>query len=506
MSTHPPTVADVGAALTEAGIAHDLIGDPTTVLTGATHDSRRVVPGAVFVCLRGDHHDGHEFAPAAIEAGAAALLVDHALEIGSVPPADAAVCRIVVADTRRAAGVVASVVAGRPSAALATVGITGTNGKTTTAQLLATILDGVGRSTGVIGTLHGKLTTPEATDLQASIAHFRDTGRDAVVMEVSSHALELHRVDGTTFDVVAFTNFGHDHLDLHGTTEAYFRAKSRLFDRSFAPVAVINVDDPHGRLLADAVAANEPPVRVVEVSPAALTDVRVEAGEHRYRWNGADVVVPIGGDFNVVNSVMALSIAEQLGVEPSAAAAAIAGAPVVPGRFERIDAPEAERRGVTVIVDFAHTPDGLEHLLESARAVVGGAGRVIAVFGAGGDRDRPKRPEMGAVVARLADRVVVTSDNPRTEDPVAIIGDVLDGVEPDYRDRTTSDPDRRAAIRTALAEATRGDLVVIAGRGHESTQDLGSEIVEFDDRQVAREVLASLADATPTVTTHEDAT
>ena len=293
-------VSVIADAIRHAGNGCEIVGDPDVSVSAATHDSRSVRNGGLFVCLRGTSFDGHDFAAGAVADGAAALLVEGRLDLEA--------SQIVVTDTRSAAGPAASAVYGHPSNALTTVGITGTNGKTTTAQLLAAILDHVdeskGASTGIVGTLHGPRTTPEATDLQALLADFVDAGRTAAVMEVSSHALALHRVDGIRFDVVAFTNFGHDHLDLHGTPEEYFRAKSTLFDASFAPVAVIDVDDAHGRLLADTVAARTgaDEMRVVEVTENSISDVVVTPSSHSYRWRGIDVAVPLGGDFNVAKS------------------------------------------------------------------------------------------------------------------------------------------------------------------------------------------------------------
>lgn len=490
------SVGDVADAVRTAGLDARVVGavtgGATTPVASITHDSRAVVAGSMFACLRGAAFDGHAFAADAVASGAVALLVDHELPADTVGSA----VQVVVADTRRAVGPAAATIAGEPSRRLTTVGITGTNGKTTTAQLVATILDGVAGDetalpTGVVGTLHGPRTTPEATDLQRLLAGFAADGRRAAVLEVSSHALALHRVDGTSFDVVAFTNFGEDHLDLHGTPEEYFRAKSRLFDSSFAPVAVIAVDDPHGRNLADVVAArtDEEAMTVVAVSRDEIDDVRVGAGRHEYRWRGHDVTVPIGGDFNVSNSLLALSIATELGIDAADAVRAIATTPAVPGRFERIASPAAARRGVEVVVDYAHTPDGLEQLLRTARDVGAASGRLVVVFGCGGERDRAKRPRMGEVAATLADRVIVTSDNPRHESPTAIIDEVLRGIPDRYRAATTSEPDRRGAIAAALDLATTGDVVVIAGKGHEGTQDLGDTIIDFDDRAVARALL-----------------
>jgi UDP-N-acetylmuramoyl-L-alanyl-D-glutamate--2,6-diaminopimelate ligase len=451
------------------------------------HDSRQVRPGCLYLCLRGANFDGHDFAPAAVAAGAVAVLTDHVLDsIGDTP-------QIVVDDTRLRAGPVAALLNDEPSAALTTVGITGTNGKTTTAQLLEAIFVAQGWPTGVVGTLHGTRTTPEATDLQRTLRSFVDGGATAAVLEVSSHALALHRVDGTRFDAVVFTNLGRDHLDLHGSHEEYFRAKARLFTPEFAPLALINVDDAHGRLLADTVASAEPgrELRVVELTEAALTDVEVTAAAHRFRWRGMAVEVPIGGRFNVANTLAALTTAVELGVPPEVAVRGVGRLPAVPGRFQVVSSPVADRRGLTVVVDYAHTPDGLVELLRSARAVT--EGRLLVVFGCGGERDRAKRPEMGRAAAELADRVVVTSDNPRREDPEAIIGDVVDGVDGDYRRRVVTEPDRRTAIRIALTAAGSGDVVVIAGKGHERHQEYADRTVDFDDVAVATEVLEELA-------------
>ncbi len=440
----------------------------------------------MFACLRGDHFDGHRFARAAVEAGAAALVVDHELvgdEHGGVP-------QLVVDDTRRCLGPIAAAVFGDPSERLVTVGVTGTNGKTTTAHLLAAVFEANGWSCGVIGTLHGPRTTPEAPELQANLAAFVDEGRQAVVLEVSSHALALHRVDGTRFDAVVFTNLGRDHLDLHGSQEEYFRAKASLFTERFSAVGVINTDDTYGRLLADATAGGEA-FRVVPYGIDQVDEVRVGADRHSYRWHGTRIEVPLGGGFNVSNSLAALTVATQLGVPPAVAAAGLRAVPLVPGRFELVG-PAAGTVPFAVVVDYAHTPDGLSELLTAARDVAEPGGSVIAVFGCGGERDHEKRPEMGAVAARLADRVFVTSDNPRGEEPAAIIDQILAGVDREDRAHVVSNPDRRAAIGAALSAAVGGDVVVIAGKGHETTQDLGHTIIEFDDRAVARALLEEM--------------
>ena len=456
-----------GAALRDAVLR----GDAGTTVRGVTHDSRQVREGFLFCCLRGGTADGHGFAAAAVTAGATALLVDH--------PLDLPVAQVVVPDTRVAMGFLAASFWEHPARQLTMVGVTGTNGKTTTTSLLAAVLEASGMPTGVIGTLTGKHTTPESTELQQRLAAFVTEGKRAVVMEVSSHALALHRVAGAHFDVGVFTNLGRDHLDLHGTVERYFAAKAMLFERTLTDRGVANVDDPHGRLLVDAA-----PVPMTGFGLADVTDLDVSATRHSYTWRGVRVEVGLGGAFNAMNSLAAATAAAELGLSPAVVAQGLLTAGSVPGRFESVQAGQP----FDVIVDFAHTPDGLREALAAARAAVGD-GRVTVVFGCGGDRDREKRPEMGAVAAELADRVVVTSDNPRSEDPLEIINAILQGVPGDYRDRVVSEPDRRRAFATAFQGAQPGDLVLIAGKGHETTQTIGDEVLPFDDRAEARAVL-----------------
>jgi UDP-N-acetylmuramoyl-L-alanyl-D-glutamate--2,6-diaminopimelate ligase len=474
----PPTLDAVIAALPSARAAR-LVGDGGGRVLGMTHDSRRVTPGVLFACIRGEHHDGHRYAGPAVAAGAVGLLVDHDLGDRATVP------QIVVDDTRLAVGPAAAASYQDPSAELLTVGITGTNGKTTTSQLLAAILRASGRATGVIGTLSGSHTTPEAPDLQERLAEFRDNSDRAVVMEVSSHALALHRVDGTHFAAAVFTNLGRDHLDLHHTTEEYFRAKAALFAPDLSAVGVANVDDAHGRLLLDA-----SPIEMVGFSATDASDVEIGVGAHAFTWRGERLHVALGGAFNVMNTLAAATTAAVLGIDPATIAAGLADVAPVPGRFERVDTPAgaARRRGFDVIVDYAHTPDGLEQLIAAARRV-DPDGRILLVFGCGGDRDHAKRPQMGAVAVRLADWVAVTSDNPRSEPPLAIIDDVLHGMLPAERAHVTVETDRRAAIALALAEARPGDLVLVAGKGHETTQTIGDDVVDFDDRAVVRELL-----------------
>ncbi|MEQ1701026.1 MAG: UDP-N-acetylmuramoyl-L-alanyl-D-glutamate--2,6-diaminopimelate ligase [Ilumatobacteraceae bacterium] len=462
----------LGALVAEAGLASaEVRGDAAVRVTGVVYDSRRVEAGSLFCCLRGTNSDGHAFAAGAVSAGASALLVDHELDLP--------VAQIVVPDTRAAMGPLSSAFHAHPSRTLTIVGVTGTNGKTTTTSLIAAVLEAADTPTGVIGTLTGKHTTPEAPDLQAQLAGFLAAGKRAVVMEVSSHALALHRVDGTRFALAVFTNLGRDHLDLHGTLEEYFAAKALLFEPSLSAQGIANADDQFGRTLVDTA-----PIPMTGFSRAELLDLEVTPTSHEYTWCGQRVHVGIGGAFNAMNSLAAATAAAALGVPLDVVAAGLSAAASVPGRFEPVRAGQA----FDVIVDYAHTPDGLREALSAARAAVDG-GRVIAVFGCGGDRDREKRPEMGQVAAELADQVVVTSDNPRSEDPLEIINAIIQGVPADYRHRVVSEPDRRAAFAAAFRAAQPGDVVVIAGKGHETTQTIGSDVIPFDDRAVARAIL-----------------
>ena len=450
------------------------------LIVDATHDSRDVRAGSVFLCVVGEKHDGHQFASTAVGAGAVAAVVQH--------PVAVAVPQIVVRDVRRVMGRVASAVHGNPSARLRTIGITGTNGKTTTAHLLAAIVRGAGRETRVLGTLSGVRTTPEAPELQRLLAGYAAEGVDAVVMEVSSHALALHRVSGTRFDAAVFTNLGRDHLDLHESMEAYFRAKASLFMPDLSDVGVTNLDDPYGRLLLDVAAIDMTGYGIDDAS-----DVRVGPSDVAFTWRGRRVEVPIGGHFNVMNALAALTCASALGIDGDVAVAAIAATPPVPGRFEVVTRPG---HPFSLVVDYAHTPDGLVEVLTSAHAVAAG-GRVIVVFGCGGDRDTEKRPLMGAAAAEHADLVVVTSDNPRHEEPLAIIDAAVAGIDATRRDGVRVEVDRRDAIRYAISEAVAGDIIVVAGKGHETTQIIGDTVVPFDDRVVARELLAGAARIDP---------
>jgi UDP-N-acetylmuramoyl-L-alanyl-D-glutamate--2,6-diaminopimelate ligase len=446
-------------------------------ITSITHDSRRVTPGSLFCCVRGATTDGHVFAAAAVHDGAVALLVDHRL-------ADIDVPQLVVDDVRAAMGPIAADVYGNPSRHLDVVGVTGTNGKTTTTWLIKHLLDALETPCGLVGTLTGAFTTPEAPDLQARLAGYLHDGCRAVSIEVSSHALALGRADGTWFRLGVFTNLTQDHLDLHGTMEAYEAAKARLFEVERCGRAVVNAGDAAGRRLIERLGSRVQPFRMTD---AVNPDVGIR--HTTFHWRGQRLTIGMGGWFTLANVLAAVTATAELGHEPAAIAAALATVPPVPGRFEPVDAGQP----FGVIVDYAHTPDGLRAVLDAARRTT--SGRVIAVFGCGGDRDVTKRPKMGATAAEMADRIVVTSDNPRSEVPAAIISDVLSGLTPLQSARALVEPDRRAAIAMAFAEAMPGDVVVIAGKGHEATQTIGGSVLSFDDRVVAHELLMSSGDA-----------
>jgi UDP-N-acetylmuramoyl-L-alanyl-D-glutamate--2,6-diaminopimelate ligase len=459
-------------------------GDPEGVeIVAVAYDSRAVVRGALFCCVRGGSTDGHDFAAAAVAAGAVALLCSRFVDDGAA----AGVPQILVDDVPTAMARAAAAFYGDPSARLAVVGVTGTNGKTTTTHLLRAVLEADGRQAAVIGTLSGAGsrpggrsgpgTTPAAPELQRHLAELVGDGFDAVAMEVSSHALVQHRVDGVRFAVAVFTNLSQDHLDYHGTMEEYFAAKATLFDPERAAVAVVNADDPWGRRLLESARLPTRPFSMADATSLAL-----DRTGSSFIWQGEAVRLRIAGRVNVANALAAAAAARELGVPAAAIAAGLSGVASVPGRNEPVEVGQP----FTVLVDYAHTPDGLEQALVAAREVVGD-GRVVVVFGCGGDRDRAKRPLMGEVATRLADVAILTSDNPRSEDPAAIIDQVRAGVG--RPEAMVIEPDRRAAIAVALATAEAGDVVIIAGKGHETTQTFGSEVLPFDDRAVAAQLL-----------------
>ena len=465
--------AVLNAACIRKNIHYELVGDAETRITDVTHSTASVTPGALFVCVVGERVDGHQLAQQAIDAGAVALLVERRLPI-SVP-------QIVVADTRQTQGIVAAAFWGFPSDDLLMIAVTGTNGKTTTAHLLGSILRQHGLRTEVMGTLSGARTTAESTELQRQLAQYVERRIQAVVMEVTSHAMVLHRVEGTHFALSIFTNLTPEHLDFHGTMESYFAAKASLFTSTFTSVGVVNYDDVYGRLIAD---TNE--IQCVPFSVHDVQNISATASSHEFSWKTHHVKVNVGGKFNISNSLAAVTAAVQLGVSETDIVVGLAAAETVPGRFEQV----RSSTGFDVVIDYAHTPDALQRVLLAAREVVGTKQQVVVVFGCGGDRDSEKRPLMGAIAAKFADCVVVTSDNPRSESPATITQNIIDGVGTlNANTIIATEIDRRLAIQFALKSARSGDIVVIAGKGHEKTQTIGNDVLPFDDVATVKEIL-----------------
>lgn len=491
-------------------------GDPSGAdVSAVEHDSRRVGPGALFCCIPGTTVDGHDYAADAVRRGAVGVVCERPVDLGCTE-----VVRVRVAPGRARASMarLAAAYWGHPAESLLTIGVTGTNGKTTVTHLLGAILSGAGRPTTVIGTLTGRRTTPESTELQRRLAAVRDTWpadpTPAVAMEVSSHALVQSRVDGIRFDVAVFTNLSHEHLDFHGTLEAYFEAKASLFTPERAAAAVVNGDDAWGRVIAERAR-----IPTVVVHARDVSDVRLEPDRSHFAWRGHEASVALTGLLNVGNAHLAAEAALVAGIPADAIVEGLAAAPPVPGRLELVglagggagDGGGARARardgtggeggeGVAgcfaVLVDYAHTPAALEAVLHEARRLAAPrGGRTIVVFGCGGERDRAKRPLMGAVAARLADSVFITSDNPRREDPSVIAAEIAAGSGPSGS--VVVEIDRRAAIERALGSAQAGDVVLVAGKGHEPYQEVGECRLPFDDRAVVREVLASLQASGP---------
>jgi UDP-N-acetylmuramoyl-L-alanyl-D-glutamate--2,6-diaminopimelate ligase len=466
----------------------ELMGNgPDVEIAALAYRSDHVVPGALFFCVPGFRSDGHDFARDAIERGAVALVCERPLGLG-VP-------EVIVDDARAAMGPAAARFHGDPTAQLEVVGVTGTNGKTTTAFLVRHLLEAGGRPCGLLGTVKRVVagreeeverTTPEAIDLQATFRAMLDGGDRACAMEVSSHALELGRASGIRFACRVFTNLTQDHLDFHETMEAYFLAKRRLFEG--AGPAVVNVDDEYGRRLAGELDCLTFAIEHEADYRAFGVEFDLMGSRFRCRTPAGEVELqsPLPGLFNVENVLAAVGAAHSLGVSLDTIAGALPRFGRVPGRFEPVD----EGQDFGVLVDYAHTPEALENVLRAARPVTDG--RLHVVFGAGGDRDRGKRPLMGDAARRLADRVLVTSDNPRSEDPDAIIDEVMEGAGGDA-ERVT---DRRRAIALAIESARPGDVIVIAGKGHEQGQEFeGGRKEPFDDVSVAREALRARATA-----------
>lgn len=460
---------------------------PDFTVAGIAYRSDSVQPGDAFFCVPGFEHDGHDFAADAVSKGASVIVASRPLDGVTAPV-------VVVADTRRALALASARFFGRPSSSMDVAGITGTNGKTTTTYLLDSILRAAGRRTGLIGTIETRVageserasrTTPESRDLQETLARMRDTGVSAVSMEVSSHAIDLHRVDGVDFAVAAFTNLSQDHLDYHATMDEYFSVKASFMGCVPASRRVVNVDDEHGARIADTLGAQW------LTGTSARANVRADGialGIESCRFGlhtpvgDAEVHLPLTGAYNVSNALVAAGCALSLGMPLETVVEGLLVAPQVPGRLERIEAGQ----DFAVFVDYAHTPDGLANAIAAVRGATWG--RVITVFGCGGDRDHDKRPLMGRVAGSLSDVVVLTSDNPRTEDPVGIILQVEDGLAGTRAERHV-EVDRRTAIRLALSLANRGDVVLVAGKGHEDYQIFADRTVHFDDREVVREEL-----------------
>jgi UDP-N-acetylmuramoyl-L-alanyl-D-glutamate--2,6-diaminopimelate ligase len=476
-----PALSDLTAAVT----GFELRGVPGARITGVAYRSGEVLPGNLFFCVPGTNTDGHAHAREAVDRGAAALVVERWLPISAT--------QVRVPSVRAAMGPLAAEFYGRPAERMTVTGITGTNGKTTTTYLMESVFEAAGGVAAIVGTTGVRIagkpsplshTTPEAPDLHALLKEMADAGVTAVAMEVSSHGLDQHRVGGVRFACSVFTNLSQDHLDYHGTLERYFFAKARLFDPSISEAAAVNIDDESGRRLL------RPDLPTTTFGTSVDADVRAQ--DIRTDWSGIafkvgdlEVTSSLRGRFNVMNCLGALAASRALGISDSDVVRGIRTLEGVPGRLEPVD----EGQDFAVFVDYAHTPDSLENLLAAARPL--SSGRTIAVFGCGGDRDRGKRRLMGEVATRLADLTIVTSDNPRSEDPAKIIGEIEPGAK-EGRGPYEIEPDRRAAIRRALEAASGGDVVVIAGKGHETGQQFAEETIPFDDRLVAAEELRRL--------------
>lgn len=462
-----------------------------------TADSRSAEPGSAFICIRGFATDGHLYAADAVAKGAVAVIRQDESALPALPSGTASA---VVPDSRKAAAIIANAFYGHPSRDLHVVGVTGTNGKTTTVYLVDSILSTAGRATGIITTLERRIgdntlptdrTTPDALELQSLLRQMADAGVTDVAMEISSHALELSRTTGTKFDVAVFTNLSQDHLDFHADIDEYFRSKLLLFT-DYADAArpekqlrgVVNTDDPYGREIARQ-------ARCPVITYGLSDDADVRARNIKLRRDGTDLELDVSGDtaavalrlvglFNVYNALAAAACAAALGTELDAIEEGLRTASAPRGRFERVD----EGQPFGVVVDYAHTPDGLRNVLRAAREL--GPKRLLVIFGCGGDRDRSKRPLMARVAEELADVVIVTSDNPRSETPEAIIAEIVAGFrEKDF----VVEPDRRAAIRRGIEMCRPDDLLLIAGKGHETYQIFADRTIHFDDREVAAEFL-----------------
>ena len=449
-------------------------GGAPTEIADLAYDTRQVGPGALFFCVPGERADGHDLAAEAVERGAVALVVERPLEL-TVP-------QLIVPSSRAAMPLAADELFERPTEELVLAGVTGTNGKTTTAYLLHSILDAAGMRPGLIGTIESRVggqarpavrTTPEAIDLQRTFRAMLDAGDRSVAMEATSHGSTLGRLERVRFRALAFTNLTQDHLDFHGSMDEYYEAKRRLFtEHEPAPAAAVNIGDEWGRRLADE-------LRRLDRAPLLTYGL---ADDAELRWDGIDVKTSLHGRFNRENILAAVAVSRLISIPEGAVEEGLSRLSGVPGRFESVE----EGQPFRVFVDYAHTPDSLENVLRTARELT--TGRLICVFGCGGDRDRGKRPEMGRIAAELSDIPIVTSDNPRSEDPHAIIDEILGGM----RGEPEVEPHRGKAIIRAIGLARDGDVVVIAGKGHEQGQEFADRKVPFDDREAAREALRRL--------------
>ncbi len=503
MARNPVTLTQLLAAFRGQVEVLEQRGEMNRPVHAITDDSRAVTGGSLFVAVKGERVDGHRFVEPAIKAGAVAVVAQESVPSGPVP-------LVLVADSRKALGLLGSRFHGDPSARLKMIGVTGTNGKTTTTYLCKALLEGIGRRVGLIGTVGYQIggetlpashTTPGALDLQELLAKMVESGLTTAVMEVSSHALALDRTSGCEYDVAVFTNLTQDHLDFHHTMDEYFEAKRRLFTglaggQKNGKRALVNVDDPRGAAIR---AASPVPVWGYAIQNQA--DLKAERVSLSLTGTTFTAATPAGsftiesrlvGEHNVYNLLGAIGVALHDGATSDQICEAAAHITNVPGRFERI----SSGQGFTVVVDYAHTEDALLRLLTAAQALK--TDRIITVFGCGGDRDRGKRPKMGRAAVEYSDVVILTSDNPRTEDPMAILREVEIGVRAALERRGHVQyhlvPDRREAIGVAIREARLGDMVLIAGKGHEDYQIIGTKKFHFDDREVAREAIQQLQD------------
>lgn len=501
MEPRSTTMAELVAALDGEVQVVELRGGLDCPVASITDDSRSVMSGSLFIAVKGERVDGHNFVDLAIKGGASAVVAQNPVETGSVP-------LVRVADSRKALGLIGSRFYGDPSKSLAMIGITGTNGKTTTTYLCKALLEGIGRKVGLVGTVAYQIgsetvpashTTPGALELQSLLAKMRRAGLDSVVMEVSSHALAMDRTVGCEYDAAVFTNLTQDHLDYHLTMDEYFQAKLRLFTglgggEKTGQRAIVNMDDPFGARIC---AACRAPVWGYAVNGSAdlkAENVRLSMNGTRFTAATPAGTFPVEsrlvGEHNVYNLLGAIGVALHAGATCDQIRESVSRVPNVPGRFESVQAGQ----DFVVVVDYAHTEDALVRLLSAAKAI--SPNRIITVFGCGGDRDRGKRPKMGRAAVASSDIVVLTSDNPRTEDPMAILREVEIGVQEALQQRSQVEyrlvPDRKEAIGVAVRLARKGDIVLIAGKGHEDYQIIGTRKIHFDDREVAREAIQQL--------------